>query len=213
MIEVFIVDDHAIVREGVKMVLKQYKDISVVAEAQNGQQAFSYILDNSPDVVVMDLSMPGLNGLDSLKQIKKYKPNIPVIIFTMHPEEHYALRVLKSGGNGYLTKETAGTELAMAIRAVYNGERYIMESLRASLGNLKKMEKLSEEQEVHEILSDREYQIMCALAQGNNVTAIGEQLHLSVKTISTYRSRILKKMHFKGNSDIISYCVRNNLID
>jgi len=162
------------------------------------------------DVIVLDITMPGLMGLDVLKQLKSEKPELPVLILSMHPEEQYAIRVLRAGASGYLTKASAPNKLTEAIRKLYGGGKYVSSTLAERLadelgGDLTKLP--------HETLSDREYQVMCLIASGKTVTQIADQLALSVKTVSTYRTRILEKMRMQSNAELTHYAIENKLVD
>jgi len=209
MIKILIVDDHTIVRKGLKQILEATPDMKVVDEASNGQEVIEKIDNNDYDLILLDISLPGRGGLDVLKQIKASQPELPVLILSMYPEEQYAIRSLRARASGYLTKESAPDELIDAIRRIAEGKKYITSSLA---------EKLAFELEVnarismHETLSDREYQVMCMIASGKRIKEIAEILSLSVKTISTYRSRILRKMEMKNNAQITYYAIRNGLI-
>ena len=210
MIKILIADDHAIVREGLKQILSESPDLVVVAEASSGQEVLEKISKNDLDLVVLDIAMPGRGGLDILKEIKTQKPRLPVLMLSMYPEEQYAIRVLKSGASGYLTKESAPSELVMAIRQISQGKKYISPSLAEKLAiDLE----LSPDKLPHEILSDREYQVMCMIASGKTLKEIADGLSLSIKTISTYRSRILEKMNMKTNAELTHYAIKNNLVD
>ena len=210
MLKILIADDHAIVRQGLKQIVTETRDIIVAGEASNGQELLNKIKDEDYDVVVLDITMPGRNGIDVLRQLRTERPSLPILILSMHPEEQYALRALKAGASGYLTKESAPDELVTAIRKVSSGGKYISTSLA---------EKLAfelgagREQEPHETLSDREYRVMCMIASGKTVMAIAEELMLSEKTISTYRSRILEKMNMKNNAELTYYAIKNHLVD
>ena len=210
MIRVLVVDDHPIVREGLKQILSDTEDILVVDEADSGQAVLDCAAKTNFDVVLLDISMPGRDGLEVLRELKQLKPKIPVLILSMYPEEHYAVRVLRGGASGYLTKASAPDELITAIRKVASGRKYISATLA---------ERLTYELDrdaskpLHEILSDREYQVMHMLSTGKSVKDIALELDLSVKTVSTYRSRILKKMNMKNNAEIVLYAVQNKLID
>ena len=210
MIKILIADDHAIVREGLKQILSESLDLVVVAEASSGQEVLEKISKNDLDLVVLDIAMPGRGGLDILKEIKTQKPRLPVLMLSMYPEEQYAIRVLKSGASGYLTKESAPSELVMAIRQISQGKKYISPSLAEKLAiDLE----LSPDKLPHEILSDREYQVMCMIASGKTLKEIADGLSLSIKTISTYRSRILEKMNMKTNAELTHYAIKSNLVD
>jgi len=210
MIKILIADDHAIVREGLKQILAETPDMVVADEASNGQEVLNKVWEKEYDVVVLDISMPGISGLDILKQLKSQRPKLPVLVLSMHPEEQYAVRVLRAGASGYLTKQSVPDELIMAIRKVSLGRKYVSsflaEKLASDLGI--ETEKLS-----HETLSDREYQVMCMIASGKTVKEVADELFLSVKTISTYRSRILEKMKMKSNAELTHYVIKNKLVD
>jgi DNA-binding NarL/FixJ family response regulator len=210
MIKILIADDHAIVREGLKQIVAETSDIVVSDEATNGQEALEKVEKNKYDVVVLDISMPGRGGLEVLKLLQSQKPKLPVLVLSVHPEEQYAVRALKSGASGYLTKESAPDELITALRKIAQGGKYITSSLseRLAFEIDTEAEKLP-----HETLSNREYQVMLMIASGKTVTKIAEEVHLSVKTISTYRERILEKMKMKSNAELIHYVIRNKLIE
>ena len=210
MTRIVIVDDHAIVRRGLRQILADSPDLVVAAECGNGHELLRLLNTGEYDLVLLDISMPGRNGLDVFKQVKAMKPELPVLILSMHPEEQYAIRALKAGAHGYITKESAPDELVNAIRKVSQGGRYVSaslsETIAIALGS--DMGSLS-----HELLSDREYQIMCMVANGKTVTAIADELSLSVKTVSTYRMRILKKMQLKNNAELARYAIKSGLVD
>jgi two-component system invasion response regulator UvrY len=210
MMKILIADDHAVVREGLKQILSARSDMAVTAEASTGHEVLQQIEKNNFDLVVLDISMPGRGGLDILKEIRNKRPKLPVLILSMYPEEQYAVRVLKAGASGYMTKESAPNELVKAIQQISKGKKYVSLSLA---------EKLAVDLEVttgrplHESLSDREYQVMCMIASGKTLKEIAEQLSLSIKTISTYRSRILEKMNMKSNAELTHYAIKNRLVD
>jgi len=209
MIKILIADDHAIVREGLKRIITETSDMSVTGEASCGQEVLSILPTQQFDLIILDISMPGKSGLEILKQIKTDFPEIPVLILSVHPEDQYAVRVLKAGASGYLTKESASAELIDAIRKVSQGRRYVTQSLAEELAfNLTTHNKKPS----HETLSDREFEVMCSIASGRTVTEIADSLYLSVKTISTYRSRILTKMKLKSNAELTHYAIKNNLV-
>ena len=210
MIKILIADDHPIVREGLKQILHEAPDMVVADEASNGQEVLEKVWKNNYDVVLLDISMPGISGLDILKQLKSHKPELSVLVLTMYPEEQYAVRVLRAGASGYLTKESAPDELINAIRKVSLGRKYVSSSLAEKLAF--ELE-IDSEKPLHETLSDREYEVMCMIASGKTVKEIAEELFLSIKTISTYRSRILEKMKMKSNAELIHYAIKNRLVD
>ena len=209
MIRILVVDDHTIVREGLKQILGEEKDMNVVEEASNGQEALQKIGKSEYDCVLLDISMPGRSGLEVLKDIKALRPKLPVLILSMHSEELYAIRALRAGASGYLTKASASEELIGAIRKVATGRKYVSTSLA---------EKLAVELDAdasrppHETLSDREYQVMIMLASGKTVKEIADEVCLSVKTISTYRTRIMEKMNLKKNAELTLYAIQHHLI-
>lgn len=209
MIRILIVDDHSIVREGMKQILAGIDNMQVAGEAANGTDALARVQKQSFDVVLLDISMPGRSGLDVLKELKNLQPHLPVLMLSMYPEEQYAVRALRSGASGYLTKESAPDELISAIRKVCGGGRYVSASLAE---NIALTFDRKSEQSAHESLSDREYQIMCMIASGKAVKDVARELSLSVKTISTYRTRILTKMNMKTNAEITRYALQNSLV-
>jgi len=210
MIKVLVADDHTLVRKGLKKILLDTKDVKVVDEASDDKEILTKVSNNDYDLVLLDISLPGRNGIDVLKQIKCMKPELPVLILSMYPEEQYAIRSIKAGASGYLTKESAPDELIDAIRKVAWGRKYITSSLaeRLAMEIGEKTGRL-----LHESLSDREYQVMCMIASGKTVKEIAETLSLSVKTISTYRARILEKMHLKNNAQLTYYAIKHGLVD
>lgn len=209
MIRIIIADDHSIVREGLKQIIADTRDMTVIDEACDGNELLEKVNSNTYDVVVLDITMPGTNVLDVLKRIKRKRPATQVLILSMHPEEQYAVRVLKAGASGYLTKESAPSELIRAIRKVSNGRKYISPAFAENLAEVLLSD---DEQPVHASLSDREYQVLCMIASGETVKDIAENLYLSEKTISTYRSRILQKMGLKNNAELIHYAIKNMLV-
>jgi two-component system invasion response regulator UvrY len=210
-INVLIADDHAIVREGLKQILADTADIVVAGDAQNGQEAVQLVRKKTEaHVLLLDISMPDRSGLEVLKQVKKEKPGIAVLMLSMHREDQYALRSLKAGASGYLNKQSAPAELVIAIRMVAAGKKYITPELAQTLAN-----QLDEDQEIppHETLSDREYQTLTLIASGKTVSDIAAELILSVKTISMYRSRLLQKMKLKNNAELTHYAIKNQLVE
>ncbi len=209
MIKVLIADDHTLVRKGLKQILLETKDIEGVDEARDGKETINKVSQKKYDLVLLDISLPGRSGIDVLKQLKYLKPKLPVLVLSMHPEEQYAVRSMRAGASGYLTKESAPNELIDAIRKVARGGKYITSTLA---------EKLADEigpsvgKAPHETLSDREYQVMCMIASGKIVKEIAETLNLSVKTISTHRARILRKMHMENNAQLTHYAIKHHLV-
>jgi DNA-binding NarL/FixJ family response regulator len=209
MIKVLIVDDHAIVREGLKRILSDAIGISVIDESCDEQGALNKIRKKHYDAVLLDISMPGRNGLDILKQLKIEKPTLPVLMLSVYPESQYALRALKAGASGYLTKDSASDELIAAIRKISKGRRYISISLAEKLaGELLN----SNNKQPHERLSDREYHVLCMIGSGKTNKKIADELCLSVKTIATYRTRILTKMSMKSNAELTHYAIKEGLV-
>jgi DNA-binding NarL/FixJ family response regulator len=210
MIRIVIADDHEIVRAGLKQIISDDEDMEVIGESNNGENLIELVKKNDYDIVLLDLKMQGISGIDVIKHIKLIKPDLPVIVLSMHAEDQYAVRTIKAGASGYLTKETAAENLITAVRRVVSGGKYISPTLAETLadsiagggGDLP-----------HEKLADREFQVMCMIASGKTVTEIGAELFLSVKTISTYRQRILEKMNLKNNSELTHYAIKNNLLD
>lgn len=210
MIKILIADDHAVVREGVKHILYEFPDITIAGEANNGHEVLEKIGEKAYDLILLDIAMPGRDGLEILKDIKIQKPKLPVLILSMFPEEQYALRALKSGASGYLTKESIPDELIKAIRKILQGGKYISASFSEKL--LLSFDS-DIERPIHETLSDREYQVMRLIASGKTLKDIADELALSVKTVSTYRSRILEKMGMKNNAELTHYAIKNLLVD
>jgi len=210
MIKVLIVDDHTIVREGLRQILEETSDIAVTGEASSALEVVNKVKSNNFDIVLLDISLPGRNGLDVLKQLKSIKPDLPVLILSMHPEEQYAIRSLRAKASGYLTKESASNELIKAIRKVAQGRKYITSSLAEKLAFVLEDDNRCSS---HEKLSDREYQVMCMIASGKRIKEIAAALSLSVKTISTYRTRILSKMNMKSTAQLIHYAIKSGLVD
>ena len=209
MIRVIVADDHEVVRRGLKQILLDTKDITVSGEAGNGHELLAKISEKEHDLILLDISMPGPNGLDVLKQVKADYPRLQVLILSMHPEDQFAVRALRAGASGYLNKDSASEELVNAIRKVSKGGMYVSANLA---------EKLAfglaggTGQARHETLSDREFQVFRMLAGGKGIKDIADILCLSPKTVSTYRSRILEKMHVHSNEELIQYAIHHNLL-
>ena len=210
MIKVLIADDHAVVREGVRQILSDTADITVVAEAHDGQEAIDKVRNEAAvDIVVLDITMPGKSGIEALTEIKRDRPNLPVLILSVHSEEQYGPRILKAGASGYLPKDSLPDQLVQAIRKAVIGGKYISpllaEKLASELGS-------DAAKPLHETLSDREYQVLCMIGRGKTIKEIAEVLSLSDKTISTYRARILEKMNMKNNGELTHYAIRQGLV-
>lgn len=210
MIKVLIADDHAVVRQGLIQILSGIPDMTVADEAANGQEVLDKVQAGNYEVVLLDITMPGRGGFDILKDLKHRQPNLPVLVLSIHSEEQYAVRVLKAGAAGYLTKESAPEELVSAIRKVVGGGKYISPGLAEKLafGLEAAGDRLP-----HETLSDREFQVLRLMAGGRTSKEIAAELALSVKTISTYRSRLLLKLRLNTNAELIQYAIQNHLFD
>lgn len=210
MIRVLLADDHTLFRDGVHRLLSSEANIEVVAETGRGQEVLGLTKESAPDVVLLDVSMPGRGGLETLADLKERFPEVKVLMLTVHPENHFAIRCIKSGADGYMTKDAEPGELVEAIRRLAGGRKYITgelaEQLALTVGQ-------DFEEQPHERLSDREFQVMRMIGVGRTVSEIAAELHLSVKTISTYRTRILEKMNLRNNSEIMQYAIRQGLVD
>lgn len=210
MIRIMIVDDHPILRAGLKTLLSEHPDMLVAGEAGTGSEAVKMVQQAEYDIVLLDVTMPDMNGVDALKQIQRHCPALPVLILSMHPEEQYAINLLRSGASGYVPKEGAPEQLVTAIQTVMQGRRYVSPAVAELLAG--DLDGGNTGKPPHTTLSEREFQIFCKLAGGQAVSEIGNDLHLSVKTISTYRSRILGKMKMKNNADLTYYAIKNGII-
>jgi two-component system, NarL family, invasion response regulator UvrY len=210
LLRILVVDDHPIVRQGLKQTLAEAADVGEIGEAATGSQALDLVRQREWDAVVLDIGLPGRGGLDILKDIKQERPRLPVLILSMHPEDQYAIRALRAGAAGYLTKEAATEKLLEAIRKITTGGRFISQDLA---------ERLAAELTVntsgppHASLSDREFEVLCLIGSGLSVGDIADRMSLSVKTVSTYRARILEKMRVKNNAELMQYVLTNRLID
>ena len=209
MIRILIADDHAIVRRGLRQLLLEEYPSADIKEVGDAEELVVEALSNEWDVVICDLSMPGRSGLDALRQIKQASPKLPVLIMSMHPQDQYALRVLKAGASGYLGKDSIHEELIKAVQTVLLGKKFITPSIAERLAVA--FETDSEEQR-HELLSDREFDVFKLLASGKSVSEIAAQLSLSVTTVSTYRSRILEKMNMRSNAELTRYAIEKKII-
>lgn len=210
MIRVLIADDHAVVRSGLKQILAETPDIIAAGEATNGRDVLEKLEAQPWDVLVLDITMPGRSGLEILKDIQHLRPELPVLVLSMHAEEQFATRMLKAGASGYLNKESAPEELVKAIRKVHAGGKYVSATQAERMvgeltGDVNKLP--------HELLSDREYEILCLIASGKTPTQIAGELSLSVKTVSTYRSRILEKMNLSTNAQLTHYAIKGGLVE
>ena len=209
MLRILVADDHPIVRQGLIRIIEETSDMVVACEAEDGQEVLKKIRENDFDLVILDITMPGKDGMDIMGELRSLRPNLPVLVLTIHPERSYALRMLRAGASGYLTKERAPYELIEAIRSVARGVKYVSTSFAEILtfdsetGNGRP---------IHQTLSNREFQVMRMIAEGKTVKTIADELSLSVKTVSTHRSRLLTKMNMKNNAEIIHYAINNHLL-
>jgi DNA-binding NarL/FixJ family response regulator len=210
MIKILIADDHSIVRSGLKKILKDESNIEIVGEAANHNEVLLSLATNTPDVVLLDISMPGKDGLDTLKAITTRFPKIKVLILSMHPEDRYAVRAIKAGASGYVSKQSATDELVNAIRTVCDGKKYISNNVAGMLADAHQWE---EERPAVEMLSDREFQVLCMIAGGKFINEIGESLAISPSTVATYRARLMEKLKLETDNELVRYALRNNLID
>ena len=210
MISVLIADDHTVVRQGLKQILSADKQMSVVAEATNGIEVLRALERARVDVLILDVTMPGKNGLDTLKEVKRNYPALPVLVLSMHPEDQFAIRMLRAGASGYITKESAPEELVEALRKVCSGGKYVSPQLAERLAMFIEDDNT---RAPHERLSDREFEILRMLALGKTVTEVADELLLSVKTVSTYRSRVLDKMKMTTNAELTRYALQSGLIN
>ena len=210
MIKVLIVDDHAILREGLIRIIQFESDMEVAGSVKNASEAINVLSGNSVDVVILDINMPGRSGLDIIKDIKQMQPNAAVLMLSMYSEERFAVRALKAGASGYLTKDMATEELINAVRIIHSGRKYITPTLAENMAN--SLQEKTEENP-HDCLSDREFEVMCMIGSGKSVNEIAEVLSLSSRTVSTYRSRILQKMNLANTSRIMQYAISKGLAD
>lgn len=209
MIKILIADDHAVVRQGLRQIVNADYQLEIAGEVQNGAELLDFVRKKTVDVIVLDISMPGKNGLETLKELKRDYPFLPVIILSMYPEDQYAVRVLKAGASGYMTKESAPEELVKAIKKAFKGGKYISPQVADLLAGYIETKTPDEP---HKSLSDREFEVFIMLATGKTVGQISGDLNLSVKTVSTYRTRILEKMQMATNADLIRYALDFRLI-
>ncbi|MBN2766660.1 MAG: response regulator transcription factor [Paludibacteraceae bacterium] len=209
MIRVFIVDDHEIIRQGLKMILKEAPDLTVVGEAADGNEALKKLRTAECDVLVLDMNMPGKSGIELLTEIKALRPKLHILVLTIHPEDKFALKTLKAGASGYLCKDTALEELEVAIRKIYNKGRYISNTLAEQLA----FEVVPDNRALHEQLSRRENEILVKIARGSKVKDIAAELGLSISTVFTYRLRIFEKLNVKSNVELTHYAIDHKLIN
>ena len=210
MIRIVVADDHAIVREGLKQLLSATSDLSVVGEAQNGHEVLAQVRALDFDVLLLDMSMPGKSGIELIKQVRAEKPKLRILVLSMHEEEQYAVRAIKAGASGYLTKDSASAQIVSAIRKVAGGGAFITDSVaqQLALGAMPQAEGPP-----HSALSDREFQVFRELVSGKAVSDIAAQLNLSVKTVSTHKARIMQKMNMSNPADLIRYAIHHRLVD
>ena len=210
MIRVLIADDHSVVRRGLIQILSNHAQFEVVGEAANGDEVLRMVEELSLDVLLLDITMPGKDGLDVLKELKRKHSQLPILVLSMHPEDQLAIRILRAGAAGYVTKESAPEELINALRKVCKGGKYVSAQLAEKLATFVEEDR---GRPLHENLSDREYQVMSLLALGKTVTEIADELLLSVKTVSTYRTRVLEKMRLNTNAELARYALQNHLVN
>lgn len=210
MISVMIADDHAIVRQGLKQILSETDDIKVTCEAETGFQAVKIARQQDFDVMLLDISLPDRNGIEILKQIKKDRPYLAVLMLSMHNEHEFAIRALKAGAAGYLNKQSAPAQLVVAIRQVAAGNKYVSPAVAQELANIINIDA---DKPLHATLSDREYQTLCFIAAGKTLSEISSEMFLSPKTVSVYRARLLEKLQLTNNSELIRYAIKNKLVD
>ncbi len=210
MIRILVADDHAIVREGLKLIIGETNDMSVVGEAADGWETLEKVETGGYDIVLLDISMPGLNGLDVLRRLQDDYPELPVLVLSMYPEQQYAIRAIKYGASGYITKEEASVSLTGAIRKISSGGRYITQTVAEKLAEC--LVKNDGAELPHQLLSEREYDVMLAIASGKRLNLIAADLGISAKTVSTYRARLLKKMGMQSDADIVRYVMSSGLL-
>jgi DNA-binding NarL/FixJ family response regulator len=210
MLRIVIADDHPVVLKGLKEILSESFDDAIIDGTTTGHELMNNVQKNQYDLALLDISLPDINGLEVLREIKKKKPKLPVLIISMYPEEHYALRAIKAGARGYLTKRSAPNELVLAVRKILSGKRYVSPAFAEKM--LFEFES-DAERPPHEGLSDRELQVLCMIGGGKAVNQIAEELHLSANTVRTYRTRILEKIGVKGTGELIHYAITHRLAE
>lgn len=209
MIRVLIADDHAVVREGLKEILRDTADITVAGEAMTAAEVLTKAQSIAIDVVLLDISMPGTADFATLAQLRRDHPKLPILVLSMHSEQHYGIRVLRAGASGYLMKDTAPDQLVIAIRKVASGAKYVSPSLAERIAHGFSIP----DRPSHDLLSDREYAVLCAIGRGKAISEISADLGVSVKTVSTYRTRLLVKMSLQNNAELVRYVVQHGLLD
>ena len=209
MIRILIADDHPLLRNGLRQVITQEPDMQVTGEVEESEQVLQYLREQPCDVLILDLMIPGRGGLDILREVRRQFPGLPILILSMYAEEQFAIRSIKAGANGYLSKTNAGPEVIKAIRRVLSGKKYVSPGLAEMLANSLDHDA---DRPPHEALSDREFQVMCKIASGMTVSQIAAEVALSVKTISTYRARVLEKMNMATNAELTRYAIQNGLV-
>ena len=210
MTRILLVDDHPVVRQGLKQVLEDAFDPASIGEAANAEQGLNEARSAKWDVMVLDLSLPGISGLDLLKDLKRETPELPVLVLSMHPPDQFARRAINAGASGYLTKDTAPTELVKAVGELMAGRKYLNASVMEEMTT---GDPTARPQPAHDVLSDREYQVLRMIASGLTVSQVATRLSLSVKTISTYRARVLEKMQMKTTAELMHYGIQHGLVD
>jgi two-component system response regulator NreC len=213
MIKVVVVDDHTILRQGIKALLDNQEGIEVVGEAKDGREALKIIEETLPDVILMDIAMPGLNGLEATRRIKKKFPKTKVLVLTMYTNEEYIFQILNAGANGYLVKETAFQDLISAIKAVYRDEAFMSPSISKKVISSYMQRAQEDEKETCDILTTREREILQLIAEGNSSKKIAEALFISPKTVETHRTHIMDKLNIHNRTDLIKYAIRQGIVD
>ncbi len=212
MAQILIADDHAVVRRGVKQILEEEPGLKVLGQATNGYEVIQNIQEKNWDILILDITLPDRNGLDVLKEVKSLRPDLPVLILSIHPEEEFAVRALKLKASGYVAKGSVPEELVLATKMILKGHRYISPSLTEKIAGYLELDN-DIEKSLHEILSKREKEVLIMIASGKRITDIAEIMYLSVKTVSTYRKRILEKLNLKTTAGLIRYAIENCLVD
>lgn len=205
-----VADDHPLLRNGLKQILTQEPDLTVAGEAEDSEQVMASVERGEWDLVILDITMPGRSGLDVLRDIRRMRPELPVLVLSMHAEDQFAVRAIKAGANGYVSKDNAPTEVVRAVRKILSGKKYVSPTLAEILANA-----LSSDiqRPLHETLSDREFQVLRQLASGKTVSQIAAEIALSVKTVSTYRARLLEKMNLRNNAELTRYAIQHGLVE